>query len=382
MKPRRDIWVAFALLIVLVLVTIAAGIQENRQAEKPAYSSLSPQANGALALRDWLTGMGYQTLPDGLVVFAPPAEARLIFVLEPFDVIEDEISLLDEWVQRGNTLVISGVGPGARLFAHYYQFSMQISATPMPRMFFQNPLLASSMANKAVNLNTEYVLVASRNEYVAHLGHGDQPVLVSFRQGRGQVILSSAPYMFSNRGLKETGMPELTLNTLRLAENNGPVWFDEWHHGLRGINTEVSGPTQWLARTPIGHALLFVAGVIFLGLLLQGRLFGRPVPPTHEIRRRAPLEYIRAIANLGRRAGHRRDVMAQYYAALKRGLGKRYRLDPTLPNQEYVALLGKYNPTIDQAVLLELLANLQKDHPGEAEMVKLASETAEWLKNK
>jgi hypothetical protein len=381
MKPSRDMWIALALLVVLALVTVAAGIQETQREEKAAYDSRSSQPKGALALREWLSAMGYEVLPDRLSVFAPPAKARLIFVLEPSGVSQEDIETLDAWVKQGNTLVVGGIRPGARMIAMHYGFSM-VYADPAPgKMVFQNPLLSNPAANQAVSLQADYTLSTSRTDYVTYLGSDGRPVLVSFRSGQGRVILTSSAYLFSNQGLKETGMPEVTLNILRLAENNGPVWFDEWHHGDRAVSPDdVRGPSQWLARTPIGRSLLLVAAIVFIGLLMQGQLFGKPVPPARDLRRRAPLEYIRALANLGRRAGHRRHVLAQYYNALKRGLGKRYRLDPSLTDREYVSQLSKYNPAIDQAALFDLLLGLQKRNVSEAEMVKLAAQAAEWLK--
>lgn len=379
MKSRRDIWFALGLLVVLVFIAVAAGVQESQNAEKPPYSSLSFAPNGASALREWLAAMDAEILPAHLAEFVPPERARLIFALEPLLVQDEEIGLLNDWVRRGNTLVAAGTMSGMSALAQHYDFSLERAPERITRVAFQNPLLVSPLAVAPVPANTLFFLSTTRTDYVNYLGSQGQPVLVSFRHGKGRVILSSAPYLFSNRGLKEEGMPEVVLNIIRLAGSDGPVWFDEWHHGLRDAQGTISGPQQWLAGTPIGHALLFIAATIFISLLLQGRGFGRPLTPLREIRRRAPLEYIRAIANLGRRAGHRRHVMRQYHAALKRGLGKRYRLDPSISDAEYVEALANYKPGIDQQALLDLLNSLDSGKAGESEMVRLAADTAEWL---
>jgi len=205
-------------------------------------------------------------------------------------------------------------------------------------------------------------------------------VVVSFALGKGRVILSAAPYAFSNAGLKEPGNPALVLNLILISPASGAVWFDEWHHGVRPVDSQVVGPEDWLRRTPAGRALLYVAGVIFLAVLLRGRRFGRPVPLPGEITRRAPLEYISAIANLGRRAGHRRAVLQQYRQRLKRRLGQRYRLDPTLNDAEYAARLAEYNPGLDAEALRRLLARLQRPNVNESEMIQLAAEVAAWIK--
>ena len=140
------------------------------------------------------------------------------------------------------------------------------------------------------------------------------------------------------------------------------------------------GPGAWLRRTPAGRAVLFAAVVVFLGLVFHGRSFGRPVPPPQDVNRRRPLEHITAIANLNRRAGHRRYLLDQYRLWLKRDLGRRYRLSSTLPDEEYVAQLAAFDPDLDAEGLADLLNRLHGRQVDETEMIQLAAEVAEWLK--
>ena len=119
--------------------------------------------------------------------------------------------------------------------------------------------------------------------------------------------------------------------------------------------------------------------IFFVGLLLRGRRFGRPISPAAVSTRRAPLEAITGAANLSRRAGHRDDVLRRYHEWLKRSLGSRYRLDPVLPDDEYVARLSGYDDRLDREALATLLARLSDGTDSEQEMVELAAETADWL---
>jgi hypothetical protein len=99
----------------------------------------------------------------------------------------------------------------------------------------------------------------------------------------------------------------------------------------------------------------------------------------HEIKRRGPMEHVTAIANLNRKAGHRADVLRQYHHWIKRHLGQRYRLNPSLPDEEYVESLAKYNPALEKEKLLNLLHDLSRANPTESEMVKLAEEASKWI---
>ena len=59
-----------------------------------------------------------------------------------------------------------------------------------------------------------------------------------------------------------------------------------------------------------------------------------------------------------------------------------YRLNPTLPDREYVRQLASYNPQIDQEALARLLAELRQSDLSESRLVELAAEAAQWTQRK
>jgi hypothetical protein len=242
----------------------------------------------------------------------------------------------------------------------------------------QTPLTVSPPVQQA-NTRAGAYFLPNRNDFVTHLAVDDKPVMVSVEQGEGRVILSAAPYPFSNAGLREEGNPALALNMVSAAGSKATIWFDEWHHGLRSRDDGVIGPGNWLRYTPAGRSMLYIGLVIFVALVLQGRRFGRPVPLAKDISRRGPLEYITAVANLGRRAGHRAAVLSQYRHRLKRGLGQRYRLNPTLPDDEYVEELSRLNPNLDSGALRQLFIQLNRQKVSESEMIQIAAQVSTWL---
>jgi hypothetical protein len=381
MKLSRESWLAIGLVVVLAVITALAAAQQTQAAVLPPLSSASTAPDGARALWMWLDDLHYAVRDDVAPFFSIPRDARLVLMLEPFPGITSaEWETIDDWVRDGGTLIVAGDRFGAALTTQHYTFTLAYLDNPVPALAAQTPLLASPPLTGAADVQTLAYFETERSDFVAHLAAPSGPVVVSFALGKGRVILSAAPYAFSNAGLKEPGNPALVLNLILISPASGAVWFDEWHHGVRPVDSQVVGPEDWLRRTPAGRALLYVAGVIFLAVLLRGRRFGRPVPLPGEITRRAPLEYISAIANLGRRAGHRRAVLQQYHQRLKRRLGQRYRLDPTLRDPEYVARLAEYNPGLDAEALRRLLARLQRPNVNESEMIQLAAEVAAWIK--
>lgn len=377
MRLSRDSWLAIGLVLLLSVITVAAAYQQNKSLTIP-YLSTSAAPDGALALKLWLDELGYSPLEETPSVFQPPQHAKLILILEPLLLVsEREWDQLDQWIERGGTLILAGNGLAAAYAFHHFDFSLAYLDEETDSLSAAAPLLLSPPQTDPAPVASTLYLSPARTDFVPLLTADGRPVILAFDRGQGRVILSATAYPFSNKGLKEDASAAMVLNLIALTTQSGRAWLDDWHHG---IQTEaILGPGQWLRRTSAGHALLFVAGVIFLALLLQGRAFGRPVPLQREIKRRGPLEHVTAVANLNRKAGHRADVLRQYHQWVKRHLGHRYRLDPSLPDEEYAAQLAKYNPALDKEKLLHLLQRLNQANVSESEMVKLAEEASKWI---
>lgn len=373
----RDTKVAIGALVLLVLVTALAGAGKQTETERPGLSSLSAEPNGALALKLWLKALKYEVDEQVLGNFIPPKDASILFMLEPISPTESELQPLDDWVEAGGTLITIGEQYSAYPVFQHYRFEFDYPAedgTPANA----TPLFDSPAVPRVRGVQTWVTLESERDDFVVLAAHQGKPVLVAFELGKGRVILGTAAASFTNAGLKEAGNPEFVLNILALARTQGTVWFDEWHHGVRS-GMEVVGPGQFLRHTPVGRSLLFLTFALLIVFFLQGRGFGRPVPLPQEIRRRGAWEHVTGIANLSRRAAHRSAVMMQYHQQVKRKLGQRYRLDPSLEDQEYVDTLARYSPELEKDQLLNLLRRLKRKDIRETEMVHLAAEAAKWI---
>lgn len=377
MKLTRDSWLGIGILFALVLVTALTASQKNKKNDIP-YLSTSSAPKGTLALKLWLDKLGYRTTEFSSTVFEPKAGIQTIFVIEPVIAISDgEWKLLDHWIEQGGTLVLAGDNLETETSMNHLDFSMAYMDRAVTEFSASSPLLNSPLIPSKITTQANFGLTTTRSDFLSLLSANEFPIIISFEQGKGRVILSSTPYPFSNLALKNDSNASMILNLLAFTARKETVWFDEWHHGFQ--TGSIVGPSQWLQHTPGGHAILFVIGVIFLALLMQGRAFGRPIPLAHEIKRRGPLEHVTAIANLNRKAGHKNEVLKQYHQRVKRHLGQRYRLDPSMNDADYVNTLAQYNSSIDKDALLHLLKRLSQKNVNEAELLKLASEAARWI---
>lgn len=376
----RDTKLSIGILILLVLVTIVASLQNQAQQQHPKLSSSSSAPDGALALKLWVQELHYNVDEQVLANFLPPKDVSILFMLEPLFPTEDELRALDDWVEAGGTLIAIGEQYGMYSLIDHYKFDFRYLTDQSGTPVSGTPLFNSPSTVDLKHTNVRIALQSDRDDFVVLVADKGEPVLVSFEQGKGRVILGTMTEAFTNAGLKEAGNPELVLNILALAQTKSAIWFDEWHHGIRN-GEQILGPSEFLRRTAVGRSMLFVALVIFIVLFLQGRGFGRPIPLPLEIKRRGALEHITGIANLSRRAAHRSAVMLQYHQQIKRKLGQRYRLDPNMDDQEYVDTLAGYNASLEQDALRNLLKRLKQRDISETEMVHLATEASKWIDN-
>ena len=382
-RPGREVWLVLGLLALLGVVTALAAARQTQQSAPPPLASFSNAPDGTRALKLWLQALGSTVRDDSPDPFAVPGSAKLAFLLEPStEVSAGEWQTLDKWVEAGGMLVLAGDGLGTALATEHYSITVDYLPATAPSVTAQLPLFASPTLTGSPPAQPQAYLTAGRPDAAPLLAAGTDLVALSFTLGQGRVIISAAPYAFTNAGLKESGNPELVLNLVSAAAP-GTVWFDEWHHGVRPGAADAAGivgPEEWLRATPAGHALLFVAAMIFLALLLRGLPFGRPVPLPKDTARRAPLEYITAMANLHRRAGQRRAALRHYHDQLKRRLGRRYRLDPALHDAEYVSRLAGLRPSLDAEALRTLLKDLSQPAVSEETLVRLAGQAADLMK--
>jgi hypothetical protein len=380
MRLSRDTWLMILLLVILLAIMTVAGIGKGNQI--PPLVSTSSTPDGAKALKLWLPDLGFRVNEDLVAEFAPPPGTDLVLMLQPQDFLDTDWKPLDAWVKSGGTLILAANGDWMAILADHFGFTASNGLNNAAPLYPFSPLFDLPQSADPVNANTATLLGSERDDYVVLLANQDGLISVTFADGKGTVVLCSAPYIFTNIGLKNDANAAFVLDLLSLAKPGSTVWFDEWHHGYRAraADQQIMGPGEWLRKAPIGNAILFIVFAVLLGLLLQGRAFGRPVPLPREIKRRTVMEHVTAVANLNRRAGHRADVLSQYRAQVKRQLGRRYRIDPALPDAEYAAVLKKFNPSLDEAKLLNLLRGLTRSDVSEADMVRLAAEAAEWIK--
>ena len=379
----RDTYLTAAIFLALIVALVYEARQQAAVPETLPYLASSTSPEGTAALYRWLDELGYPTSNEALDLFSLPPTAEIIFLLNPSQRITDgEWETLNNWVNEGGTLVVAGTQSSASAVFGRLDFRPIALEEGDQPVWLAAPFAPAPDQPAPLTANRAWVgLESTRTDFVPLYTTAEAPIAVWLPQGQGQWLLSTAVYPFTNAGLAEGDNGRFVLTLFNLVQKGQPIWFDEWHHGQRNTaEIPLTGPGDWLRQTNMGQALLYVGLLLFVGLGLSGRRFGRAIPLPRDNRRRAPIEYITAIANLNRRTGQRQATQAHYHARLKRTLGKTYRVNPTLPDEAYVAELGRYHPALDSTALLTLLQRLKNQYPTETELLQIAQEVDEWMK--
>lgn len=116
--------------------------------------------------------------------------------------------------------------------------------------------------------------------------------------GAGEIVVLAAPELAMNRALLRADNAQLWASLLRTAAGNGPVYFDEYHHGFSEDRSIVLFARRYGLHFAVAQLLV---GLGFWALAL--RRFGRPRPPPQE-ERRAGLDALLATSRMYREGHH------------------------------------------------------------------------------
>jgi len=166
-----------------------------------------------------------------------------------------------------------------------------------------------------------------------------EPLLSVYRLGRGEVWLFNRPELVRNdlmrASQRDGGGNAVVLSRLADAmrsNSTNPIYFDEYHHGLR----ERPGVVDLLLQEPLRWATLQSLVLLALVLWRQVPRFGTlvPLPPT---RRRSKEEYLDALAHLLERKRAYADAVETVRLALVRDLERFVGLAAVAPLDTLIA---------------------------------------------
>lgn len=383
----------------LVAILLLAALVTTPPPEPIPYDLDASHPAGLLGLRLWLAELGYDVRRTGGLRFDLPDEADLFFVYpNQLSYSAAEAAALRVWVEMGGTLVL--VGPaaedralvdafGVRLASEFSHEDTQVQVQPLlpegrrvyPREWFA-PGVTLDLSDAPQAVPVLALADIDSNPAVLTEHATSKPVVAVQSVGDGVVWHLATGVDLTNLNLAEYEQGELLPAFLRRVPEGGVVVFDAYHlFGFSRVGEQIATLQDWLYRTPTGWAALFTLVVTGGFLLLQGRRLGPPLVTVAQTRGREAAEYVRAMANLHRRAGEHVALAQHHHNRLKVGLARRHAILPDLPDDQLLRALEHVSPPLSATRLAAVRATLAglTNRPQEQQLVDLAATVDQLL---
>ncbi len=378
--PREVWWIAGLTLFVIVLVTVLQlRPQGTEQEGMPNRTSYSAAPYGLKALYLTLGELGYETkrLRMPLSKVSLP-ERGTLWIVDPMPLTVREWEDLRRWVERGNTLILAGGLALPNLESALEAMQGWLEEAPLSHARTTQPSYLTRGV-RVVTLRSEvrietFRVGASKKErkreeegFLFNGGMGrsealdkalaqaapvmadDQGAVVAqARLGRGRVVLLASSWMLCNEALDEADNLELALNAVGPSDN-GPVYFDEYHHGYREA-------VSWtLLPLPVKLALAQILFGLLLVVYARSRRLGPVVPLDRTVRQRS--EFLGTMTTVLRK-GHatRLAVRTAYEVALER-LRSQTNLPPEVEDRVLAQAAGRGDAEVTEKLAGALAAS-------------------------
>lgn len=336
-NSRIQLVLAAVLLLVLVTFIVLQGEEEAPQPFDPA----SAAPTGLRALWLWLEAMEYRVERNDGATFAIPDNTALIFVFpnqQPYTI--QEAYQLKHWVAAGGTLVIIGPSPLDQALRDAFLVETGPSMTELlVDVTQQQPLLPDLTGPLRLSGDAPTLDLSRAPATLPVLTSSDGQTTLALQRWQHGVIWHVSPHHnLTNEQLRDPAQATLVPALLRHAPAGSVILFDTYHlfGAAATAQSEIQSLQEWLYRTPLGWAVLFMLAVTVLFLLLNGQRLGPPLPTREELRRREAAEYVTAMANLLRRGQQRAYVAAHHKQRLKRTLGRALNVSPDLADAAFL----------------------------------------------
>jgi len=355
MKNRNIVYIR-VLLVVLSIVVLLAFI--NRSPQRGPHdawlpSSFNPVGAGNMALFQTLQDLNWpvERWREPLSRLSNYGTGNVLVITRSaqgssVNFSEQEIDLLDDWVKKGNTILLLGAltdWDDTRMFLDQIGFTLPEKAVSVSSFLqpFEQENKQTVEAHAAPDARPAGTLILPRSEPLpltfpakAKILWQDrnEPLVIDVPRGTGHVICGASDLLLSNSFLVKGDNLAIVLQLLAPDGKTPPhLFFEESHHGFSAIYAMV----RLLGHPGVRFSgmLALLGALAFLGTSLVR--FG-PVIPLHRQTGRSTLEFVDSIADLYMRADLRNDTIKYLFIETHQRVLHRLNL-PTTASHELIA---------------------------------------------
>ena len=333
---RKLLLIAGAILLLLIVATVVfappAG-EVDGQGTPTTYSTANRGTQAAYLLLHELEFRSerWEKSPTEL-----PADAngKILILVAPSDFPDNQQrEALLTFVHSGGWVIYAGnfphlfLGSGAtapRSFSDSLRSGGETFRAIAPSPFTKG-------ASK-ITMNASNRWVSSDGAQVPLYGMPEEPVVVTWRLGKGRILWWASPTPTTNSGITREGNLPFFLDCIQAARpganpNETTVLWDEYFHGYR------ESLWGYFRQTPVPWAVFQLGVVAVFVLLAFGRRSG-PLYTPAAVSRLSPLEFVDTLGDLYRRASAGSAAVRVAYQRFRMQLVRRLGLAPASSNME------------------------------------------------
>ncbi len=364
MKRIRSI---LTLVAVIALSILAALVATHINHKEDLVHS--PKKNGFKALYLILNELGFKTERHTGSLKSLPKDARVVLLIRPPNLIEQDQKALRAWIEKGNTAIVAG-SYGFTSFNY-----LDITREPYARKEYTAvPIKPGGPYTEGVR--EIYVSVptfgAFAGQEISRIAedHNDKTLVGEIKLGKGRVIAFIESNLFQNCDIDKKDNVVLITNVVCANAHGGRVVFCEDLPKASPRETSNRLPfttTGWIVLSQILFAVLLV-------LISAGKRFGAIHPLIETTKRRRSWELVRAMAELLRRAEAKEAAFISIYRDFRRELTYAFGVAPDADPETAVNVISAaYNTRKAQlsALLVRGEEIVQGGKSSESEVLKL-----------
>ena len=363
MKNRNTVYIRVLLVVLSIVVLLAFVNRSPDRARQDTWlpSSFNPVGAGNMALFETLKELKWpvERWRDPLSRLTTYGTGNVLIITRSrygsnVSFSGQEVDLLDNWVQKGNTLLLLGAledWDDTRMFLAQIGFPIAereetgsdflrsfqrendqtIEAQPAPGTDRTGTMILPRSASLPIGMPPNAkVLWQDRGE----------PLLIDVPRGAGHIFCGASERLLSNSFLIKGDNLAIVLQLLTPGgQPPRHLFFEESHHGFSAIYAMV----RLLDDTGVRFAgmLALLGALAFLGTSLVR--FG-PIIPLQRKSGRSTLEFVDSIADLYLRADLRNDTIKYLFAETHQRVLHRLNLPPTASHDLIASRLQQANP--------------------------------------
>lgn len=295
---------------------------------------------------------------------------------------DEEIEKIKEFVYTGGTLIVNG-GNHKTMEGLVSAYGLKLQNLPN-RMIYANrysdtPFFPMNPVDR-IYPRTYFAIQSDQRDMAILYGLENQAVVATLYDGEGRVYFTTSSYLFNEFGLTHSGNADLFYNIMSTFPPKTNFGLAELEYYTQSV-TPSSSFNNFVFKTPLGLAAVYVCLILFVFMILRGRRFGEPLN-VRENNRRLSSEYVHAMTALYQKGNTRMNVLDHIKEKFKADLGNRWRVNPNLDTTSFLEKLIEHGVVDEEAELSNLITDLESAGKlSEAQLVDLAKRVDTYRSN-